>query len=341
MGVQIEARLVEEALACWPPPVADALGHVAAAEGVHERRDRVVECFRALVRCWAALALAVRIERGPGPDESREVTRLLAVLGRRALTDGQWLALARELCRGWRRRGSHPVPELVALFARRSRVPGLCDALLAMRRCETVAHGGTGDAGDLEAVLQRRIPQLEALLVASAPLWRAVRLVVADEPRGGRQRARLLAGDTPAHGTWRRIELPRPLAPGRVSAVDPAGRLRLRLWPLAVWSGGRLMLLDRLELRVAVFASLPLMDERGEAEPLAALRSLLGDGDAPPPVLPARRGRTLGERAGQIGFLALLLMVGFLSAFAWHQRQLAVRAAARAAAPPPAEHCPP
>jgi WD40 repeat protein len=189
--MRLTADLVDRVLARHPVPIADATAALVASASVHELRDRVVECFRAVMRVCGAIALAARAQFGAGPSEraedSAEIMPLLRALRRRGLTDGQWVALCRGLLRPWADApGAHPLPGLVALFhgPGKTRLARVVDGLLEMRKSETVAHGATGGTGAIEAVLERRMPQLEALLEMFDPLWESARLVVpADTPR--------------------------------------------------------------------------------------------------------------------------------------------------------------
>src|SRR5205814_7964974 len=159
----LSPAVVENALTRAPLPIADAVATLVASSNAHEERDRVVECFRAILRYVGVLALAAALQRGR-KDSSAQVTELLRSLRRRGLTDGDWFAIARELLRGWAGQGGgHPLPQLVALVGNASFI-NVVEQLLAMRKNETVAHGTTGDAREIEEVLARRIPQLEALI---------------------------------------------------------------------------------------------------------------------------------------------------------------------------------
>ncbi len=59
--------LVDRALTRHPVPIADATSALAAADSLLERRDRVVETFRTVMRFLGSLALAARVQYGPGP----------------------------------------------------------------------------------------------------------------------------------------------------------------------------------------------------------------------------------------------------------------------------------
>ena len=199
--------LVERVLSRHPVPIADAMAALVASASAHETRDRVVECFRAILRFAGALALAARVQYGPGPGAARaratankgtqsvdrsgaipvasvdrpEVLALLRSLRSRGLTDGQWVGLCRGLLQPWAgAAAAHPLPTLVELFhgSRRGKCARAVDGLLAMRKAETVAHGATGGADAIREVLARRVPQLGTLLRLFEPLWEQARLVL-------------------------------------------------------------------------------------------------------------------------------------------------------------------
>jgi len=349
MSLTLPPDVVEEALARYPPPIADAVRAVECAESLHERRDRVVECFRAVVRFAATVALAARVRDGPGPGgESDEARSLLDLLLRRALTDGQWVALCRELLRPWARRpAEHPVPRLVALFhgSKRSRLVRNIDGLLRMRRAETVAHGGTGQSAELNDVLERRLPQLEAVLHSFAPLLRDLRVVVprahADPARA--QAAALLTGDTPGRGTWRRAELAHGahLPVGQPALVDAAGRPVLPLRPAALVPTPRagvaeeLFLLDGAGKGVASYVALP---SRAEHRERRARVELAGALSAPTPpsdaaeVAQAQARSPQPRRAARLAAGALAVGALAVAVYAWHGRRVAEREVQEAAA---------
>ena len=263
----LPAALLDRAVARYPLPVADAVAALAAAEGVHEARDRVVEVFRATLRWLALLALAARTQYGsPGRSEGAEVAELLGVLAHRALTDGQWVALLRGIGRSWKP-GEGPLPGLSRLVAR-AEFGRAVDGLLTMRRTETVAHGGTGNEAELTERLERRIPQLIALLESSEEVWSGLRLVVPRTASGGWS----LMGCTPPRGHWRAIPLPdaQALAPGEPVLVDDTGAAVLALAPFALVRRAaaeqppELFALEGPARRGVLYVALPSMTEHTE-----------------------------------------------------------------------------
>lgn len=277
-----------------PLPVADALAALEAADNPHQRRDRIVECFRTVVRYHAALALAARLQFGPGPDgDAPELHDLLRALRRRHLTDGQWVQLTRTLLKPWAARPeAHVLPELVELMCgKRSKLPRLIDGLLEMRRVETVAHGGSGGAGAIAEVLARRGPQLERLLGLFAPMWARARLAVplaVSATPGEPQRAWSLVGDTPPRGLWRRVALidGAALAPGQPVLIDDGGKPLLALHPIALVRRPspevpeELFVLDGGGKRGARYVAFPSTAEHGEGTLWDELEPILAGDDA-------------------------------------------------------------
>ncbi len=88
----LSPEIYEKALTLYPLPIAESLVSLEAADNRHEERDRVVEVFRAVLRTLGAMALAARIQYGPGPDgEAEQVRKLVLMMGRKkGLTEGQW-----------------------------------------------------------------------------------------------------------------------------------------------------------------------------------------------------------------------------------------------------------
>ncbi|MCC6525309.1 MAG: hypothetical protein IT373_21830 [Polyangiaceae bacterium] len=277
----------------YPLPVADALCALAAADSLHERRDRVVECFRAALRHTAALALAARVQRGRGPaEEGREVRDMMRGLRSRGLTDGQWVGLLRGLCASWSgSEDAHVLPALARLLCGRDKgkVGKVVDGLLEMRKAETVAHGATGSADAIRKVLERREPQLTALFAMLEPVWGALELCVplaAPAEQETLQLAYRLHGYTPGRGRWPRRSLAPGvrLPPGEVVLVDAEGRPRLSLHPIALFRRAspeaveELFFLDGAKKNAALYVAFPSMAEHRENDAWSALGKSLLDG---------------------------------------------------------------
>jgi hypothetical protein len=274
----LPASLIERAIARYPLPLADAVAALAAAESLHEERDRVVEVFRVALRWLALLALAAQGHLGASPAHATEEP--LASLRRRGITDGQWAALLRGLLRG--APAQHPLPGLVRLVGRGSFWSHV-DGLLEMRRAETVAHGATGDGAALEALLERRGPQLAALLGELEGAWEGLVLAVP----AGVGRGRLLMGCTPPRGRFRRIDLAAPgLAEGEPILVDARGRPALALAPLALLrrpspeQPEELFIFDRPTRRGVLYLSLPTMKEHLDAGAWPGVERVIFGGEA-------------------------------------------------------------
>lgn len=153
------SRLVGDVAAL--PPVHDAAVALASAADAREARDRSIELSRIVVRVAACFALSARAREAVPLD--REDADAVRQLLRRGLTDGQWVGLLRRLAPHPRVREQWP--GLARAFASRPFVAAL-DGLLALRRRESVAHGGAGTLADVEEIVERRAPEL-ALVVST------------------------------------------------------------------------------------------------------------------------------------------------------------------------------
>lgn len=275
----LDEALVARVVSSHPVPIADAMAALVAADNPFERRDRVVETFRACLRWLAGVALAARLQYGAGPGkESPQLAEMLRSLRSRGLTDGQWLALLRELLRPWAQAAdAHPLPLLVELFhKKKAKLPKLIDELLVMRKAETVAHGATGSRDDLERILDKRVPQLGELLALTDPLWTQLSVVMP-----GEEGAALWMGATPAGGRFRRVPLSSSAHAGELLLVA-GDSPRLVLHPVFIVDApspgavNELFTLDRGGKRGAVFVAFPSMAERTLADVWEALGDLFG-----------------------------------------------------------------
>jgi WD40 repeat protein len=290
----LNSALVDRALASSPTPLADSLLALVGAESRFEQRDRVVEVFRAQLRLIAALVLAARLQFGVGPEaESAQVPELLRQLRGRGLTDGQWVALIRELLRPWQNSAdAHPLPLLVRLVhARKSELLKLWDELLVMRKSETVAHGATGTREALQQILSKRVPQLGRTLELLQPLWSELRLVVPREwsrEETPLQPASLFVGPTPTSGRFRRIDLAVAQAQeaNQPLLLSADGQPLLALAPVVIdkKSGheDRLFILDGPAKRGALYVCFPTMVEHRESAAWASLDAVLSDEEPAP-----------------------------------------------------------
>ncbi len=278
--------LAARVLSSFPTPIADAVVALLAAESPFEQRDRVVEIFRAELRLLAAYVLAIRVQFGPGPDgESTAAPELLRSLRARGLTDGQWVALVRELLRPWEKTpDAYPIAALVKLVhGRKSELVKLWDELLVMRKSETVAHGASGTRDALLAILARRTPQLVRTLELLDPVLAAYRVV---ELRGGAEPERtasLFVGPTAPSGRARSVEVASDvaLAPGDVGLLDGQGRAKVLLSPIVLSrrptrdASEELFLLDGSARRGALYVAFPSMAEHKEASAWESLAEVM------------------------------------------------------------------
>jgi hypothetical protein len=314
------ASALENAVLVWPTPVADALLLLLDAESPFERRDRIVEVFRAQLRLLAALALAARLQFGAGPEPpSAQVGELLRQLRGRGLTDGQWLALLRELLRPWSSSpDAHPLAALVRpMFARKSELLKLWEELLVMRKSETVAHGASGTRDELDAIVSRRLPQLDRTFALTSAVWSALSLACPRERAAGEPpRAALLVGPTPSSGRFRRVPLQggEP-PPGELLLIDPEGRPRLALHPVVtlvrVRDLDRVFVLDGPAKRGATLVSFPSMlehrdpsgfDGLEEALPTAEVDDAPASARGASPVRPYRGLASFGPEEASLFF---------------------------------------
>jgi WD40 repeat protein len=98
-----------------PQPIAEAIVAIDAARNAHQARDAIVQAVRTIIRYLGLLVLASRSR--VSSNEPREATERLRELSRRALSEREWLELARSLTASWLdRRDAHPVPELVGIL---------------------------------------------------------------------------------------------------------------------------------------------------------------------------------------------------------------------------------
>ena len=158
----------------FPQPVAVAVFRLNRSVSLHEKRDRIVEVFRTSIRYLAAISIGVRIQFGEGPDgSSKSLSDLVEGLRRRGLTDGQWVSILRELLREYKSKpDQYPIKGMVSLFhKKRSTFVKRTNELLDMRKSQTVAHGRVFDEGELEGIIDLRMPQLESFLEILQPIF--------------------------------------------------------------------------------------------------------------------------------------------------------------------------
>ncbi len=196
----LRARLLSEA----PQPLAEAVAALDAAQGREAILDAVRGVARVLVRYLGALALAARSRGGASKSAPGEAVTALRALRTRTLADGEWLALARDLCEPFAERPElHPVPALPAFVA--AAAEPLARVLESTDLDEALA--------DLAAVLASGRFLLEHRLAVPhgerAEIWMGIR------------RARPLT-----------LRLGSPLPEGWPVILDPSGQPALSLYPL-------------------------------------------------------------------------------------------------------------
>jgi WD40 repeat protein/serine/threonine protein kinase len=240
----------EAVLARAPQPLAQAIAALDAARNAHQARDAVWQVVRVAVRLCGVTALAAHAHVGAGASTSPSaIGDALRGLRRRALSDADWLEVARELCRPFAgMKDAHPLPELVAMVCDDARA---ITALLALRAASE-DHGGNSDA-QVRALLDTALPLCGALLDelaffsdyplvipfggGLADVWMGVRK--SDRPtlavRGGAladgQPALVDAAGVPAVALWPYVQLLSP-APGAADALfffEGQGRRGARL----------------------------------------------------------------------------------------------------------------
>ncbi|MCE9576557.1 MAG: protein kinase [Deltaproteobacteria bacterium] len=142
-----------------PQPLAQAVAALDAARNAHQARDAIWQVVRVAVRLCGVTALASHAHVGLGGADDADAADALRRLGRRGLTDDEWLELAQALCRPFAAlRDAHPVPELVALVT--GEAPAL-RGLLALRA--GAAELGGSDVAVRE-LLEQALPLVAALL---------------------------------------------------------------------------------------------------------------------------------------------------------------------------------
>jgi WD40 repeat protein/tRNA A-37 threonylcarbamoyl transferase component Bud32 len=115
---QLDEALADALIQSGPQPIAESVVALQAARSVHQAMDALWGLADVVVRYLGLLSLASRTRVGAGGHaDPPRVEELLRLLYRRSLGNGEWLELARELCRPFAGRSdAHPLPELVQHF---------------------------------------------------------------------------------------------------------------------------------------------------------------------------------------------------------------------------------
>lgn len=225
---ELERGLVDE----FPTPPADVFDDLTFERAPRAQLAKLIDLFRLCVRLLAFYALAATAEEELPAAALERVRKLL----RQALSDGDWISVARETVRPFART-PHPFPltEVAAVFF----VPGTeqpAPGAAALERLLQIrnqwAHGVAGSDAEVEAVVEQCRPHLEALVGQLQWLTRAPWFVAESPgtaaPDGLVMEGRRLVGTTPRRG-FRPVEvtLEESLEPGMVYALGPAGPLAL------------------------------------------------------------------------------------------------------------------
>lgn len=269
-----------------PAPIANAVVLFAAAEHPREQRDRLVEVLRTTIRYLGGVALAARLEHGPGPDgDSDEAQRLLGRLPHGPfLTDREWAGLTRELIFAWRSvPTTHPLPALVDGVGQSSQVRTRLEQLLLHR--VPLAHSLADAEAEARATVDESVPNVVGLLHSLTEFFHEARVVKplhATEPLVP-QRAWLLHGPTTLHRVWRSLELADYATPGKPVIVDSQGKLRLQLHPWLLCERvssempEELFFLDGRKGKAVSFVAFPSSTEVWREDVLARLQIAIGE----------------------------------------------------------------
>jgi WD40 repeat protein/serine/threonine protein kinase len=219
-------RLAEEvrlaALASAPRPIAQAVAALEAARNVHQARDALAGLTRVTIRWLAVVALASHTHVGIDlASTDPGIADLLRGLRSRALADGDWLALARELVRPFERlRDAHPIPELVLFLTDRA-----SGGALHLEELLAVAAASDRSEAHIRARLAAALP-IAARLLESLAFLSSYPLCLAGDS-GSEQ----WMGVSPA-AMWRALS-GRAVGAGHLVLVDAEAAPLVSLWPFA------------------------------------------------------------------------------------------------------------
>ncbi len=145
-------------LARLPQPLAQAVAVLDGARNAHQARDAIWQLVRVAARFVAAIALAAHSHVGANVSES-SVTEALRMLRKRALPDGDWLLLARELCAPFTEiRAAYPLPEVIEVVE---------DPKSALATLIALHDGDASQTNQqVGALLDAAMPLVEQLLAA-------------------------------------------------------------------------------------------------------------------------------------------------------------------------------
>ncbi len=288
----------DAALADAPQPIAEAIALLAGAKNAHQARDAVRDLVRTATRMIGIVALGCRSRSGRGQAaDSPAAVDALRELRRRALSDQEWIDLARELCRPFASLpDAHPIPELVSLFFGAGADPARSRETPADEWLALPAAAHTQSEDQVREQLAAAMPVLVRLLHSIAFLS-DYPLVVS---QGGRAQL------------WMGVRRPRRAAlvtsgrgfePHRPALADRAGRPVVSLWPLAQvaepapGAPEEMFLFDGKGRRGARFLALPAELERHDEAIWTWFGSELLDTDDQPAAAASERSPYRGLAA--------------------------------------------
>jgi len=205
-------------LARLPQPIAQAIALLDGARNAHQARDAIWQLVRVVARFVGAIALAAHSHVGDHAQVSEAtVTEQLRMLRRRALPDGDWLVLARELCAPFAEvRAAYPMPEVIELVE---------DPRSALAALIALHDGDTSSTSQqVHLLLEIAMPLVERLLGAVEFLGE-YQLVV---PMAAEIELWMGVG---RGETAREIPKAQQLRVGEPAIVDSTGLPVVSLWP--------------------------------------------------------------------------------------------------------------
>jgi WD40 repeat protein/serine/threonine protein kinase len=205
-----------------PQPLAESMAELDDALNAHQARDIAEELVRTLVRYLLAVTLALDVQAHEDRADPA-LLELVRAMDRRVLDVGERVRLLRLLARRLTGpRGTHPVPELLALVTPNPGGTDGFDPILALYA--TTDHAITEEAVRLQ--LLRLIPELTQLLRRTTFVLDYVLVVPRD------QAAERWTGRRPPQRVLANV-IDGELALGHPTLLDRTGRVCVDLWPLA------------------------------------------------------------------------------------------------------------
>jgi len=218
---RIDQDVCEAWLAEAPQPLAESLSELDDAHSAHQARDIVEGLVRTLLRYLLAMTLALNGQAHEDMDDP-VLLELVRVLDRRVLSVDERVRLLRLLVRRLTSpRGTHPVPELLALVTPNPDGADALDPLLPL--LAATDHAVTEEAVRWQLV--RMMPELARLLRRAAFVLDYV-LVVPRSQVAERWAGRRCQPRTPASVSAGE------LIDGHPMLLDRDGRVHVDLWPL-------------------------------------------------------------------------------------------------------------